>query len=211
MGLRGLGFLPHELGTRSTLPFVQAINLAERGFRLYPAHGETAAKGLKEAATSDIETLRACYRIDPSDDWRVRCGRDDALYVIDFPRDQDHVWCEKEFGPLPSTWLVTRPSGGTQHWFRTSSGDSNLKPVVSLLGSRAAVKASAPVPGSVHRKSKEKFSWVPGYAPGQCDLARLPRPWLMRLPKFGDVSITATPVLRPEWRDRAGRFPTHWQ
>ena len=209
-GLPGLGLKSHELGANSPLAVAHAINLAERGFKIFPSHGEAAAKGAKEAATSDIEALCDAYRADPSCDYRARCGRDFGLYVLHVPRDRDQQYCEQEFGALVPTWLSTRPSGGTLHWFRASSDDPDLK-TIRVRATRAALLSSAPVPGSTHRASQEKYSWVRGCQPGACDLARLPRTWLMRLPRVGDISITANPVLRPEFRDRTGHFPSYWQ
>ena len=207
-GLRGLGFKPNDLGINSVRPFVHVFNLAERGFKSYPAHGDTASMGMKDAASNDIDDLCEAYRIGGECDWRVVCGRDHGLYVVDFPRDCDQVWAEKEYGVLPATWMVTRPNGGTMFWFRARSGYPDLKLGVPLLGSRAELKSSAPVPGSIHCRSRERYVWVPGHAPGQCDLAALPMRWLVDLPKVG---ITARPILRPEWHDRSGHAPARWQ
>jgi hypothetical protein len=70
-----LGFAANELGVHSRHAFVQALNLARRGFKVFPASGNVWTPDAKRNATDDIVALIALHKLNLQSDWRVWCGQ----------------------------------------------------------------------------------------------------------------------------------------
>ena len=209
-GLSGLGFAPTDLGINSTIAFTHALNLAERGFQSFRSHGDVATESMRAEATSDVAALRAMYQDDPTADWRVLCGKAVGLWVLDIPRPRDLEWLERDMGASEKkTWTVGRESGGVQQWYRGETGPEYTMNE-SLHATHAHLKASAPIPGSIHARTGERFHWLNGLAPGQCDLATFSLRWQLGLPRLNGLRITDSPVHRAEFRAE-GNLPAKWK
>lgn len=166
--------------------------LAQNGIPVFPSSRHWTMEAIN-LATTDMDKLESMHHVDASCNWRVRCGI--GLCILDSPRECDFATLIREWGVLPPTLIVRRPSGGTHRWFRLEADDAEPRTRLALLGTRAVFKASAPVPGSVHGRSGEPYEVVNGDLE-RIALARLPDGWREVVPKQGD-GITA--VVTPRW------------
>jgi Bifunctional DNA primase/polymerase, N-terminal len=181
------------------LAYQNARAFAENGVPVFP-DGPLWGHGFQNHATADLQTLEMIHAIDPGANWRIRLGRESGLLVLDCPRRDDFWHVRKILGPLDGpTWKSGRPTGGLHRWFATDSNDADCELGKYLFGTKAVLKASAPIPGSIHKKG-ERYRWYDGFAPGEIEIGRLPERWLDLLPKVGGIEIT----LRPEFTAGGG-------
>lgn len=198
------GFAPHELGVRSTIAFCQMSYWVAEGYCCYPAHGDTALAGTKAAATTDFALLRRLYDDDPSTDWRVRALPEDGLIAIHFPRARDFELLERELCKLPRTRTIERDGGARYQLFARAVASPEFAFGRDVCATRAQMKDSVPVAGSIHRPTGQRWRWRDGCGI-DISLAYLPRQWLTALPKRG-ANITARITERPEWRAHTPRW-----
>lgn len=197
--LDALQGIPHaEHGTHSPHPFVQAVNVAGFNLPCFQSNGDSWLTESKMAATFDLQILSAWFESNPYADWRVRAGPQDGLHCIKFPSRRRVGWLENDMGPLTASWVIERKAGHAYHIFARGKLDPELAVGRSINASKAELKCSAPLPGSVHRPTGEVWRWRPGHAPGERELAPLPLAWLSQLPKVAP-GITATVTTRPEF------------
>lgn len=174
------------------LAYQNARAFAENGVPVFP-DGPLWGRGFEERATTDLATLDQIHEIDPAANWRIRCGRESGLLVLDCRRSADLWYLRRVLGPLEgATWKSGRPSGGVHRWFRMDTDDPDLELGRYLCGGKGVLKTSAPIPGSIH-KSGERYRWHDGFAPGEIEIGRLPERWLDRLPKAGGIEVTLYP------------------
>lgn len=88
----------------------------------------------------------------PETNWSVVCGRSGGLVAFEIAESQ-----EIHLPPLPETWRVIRP-GATHLWFappRLAEGDP--LPDSNFRGAR--ILERAPVPGSLHPATGDRYFW----------------------------------------------------
>jgi hypothetical protein len=199
------GIPAYQLGVRSPLPFVHAIYLASEGYSVFPSDGDRWIAGSKEAATSDLETLRKWYNGDPNTDWRLRAdcrdGQHDGIHAIKFPARRHWEWCVRDMGPLPHTLVIEKDSGHCYHLFARGIADPDFAFGKEIHGSQAKIVRDVPLPGSRDKRSGEVWRWRYGCGIGEVSsLAYLPRSWQLALPKNGNritAIVTPTHEYRP--------------
>ena len=176
------------------LAFQNARSFAEKGFHVFP-DGKLWGHGFQDHATADLETLDLIHKLDESANWRIRAGRDYGILILDCPRARHFHDLIAALGPLPLTPMSGRPTSGTHRWFLTDSNDPDCELSQRLFDTHALLKTSAPIPGSIHRATGERYRWRDDFSPNDLEFARLPERWLDLLPKTGGIEVT----LRPEF------------
>jgi hypothetical protein len=187
--LRSLGIDPKHAteGFRAESPFVVAVMLAARGFRVMPSNKKKIPK-IKQwqlDASTDPATIARWQNQFQSPCWSVLTGNENGVWILDVdgPKGrEDLVRLESELGPLPQTWSVAsgRVSGGEHRWFGAAPGGEDLRTVAHVLGCAIDVRGwhgHAVLSGSRHT-SGNRYRWADGCAPDECELAELPAPWV---------------------------------
>jgi hypothetical protein len=102
-------------------PLANALQLAERGFHVFPTNGKVPRVKFKDAATRDIGQIRAWDAQFLGCNWGVYCGRfgnSESLLAIDVdvkdgkPGNASLAALEAKHGKLPATFTQYTPTGG---------------------------------------------------------------------------------------------------
>jgi hypothetical protein len=192
--LIGLGIDPihADRGFRAEHPFVVAVLLAMMGIRVFPTKLKTKIPCIREwqhrASTNPTDLAPWQRRFNPN--WSALTGRDNNLVILDIDGERgraDLARLEGEFRPLPKTIRCNsgRIDGGFHLWLRPPDGVDDLRNQQPLPGTKIDVRAwhgYAVLAGSLH-KSGARYSWAPGCAPDEIELAECPPDWWAWLPK----------------------------
>jgi len=88
----------------------------------------------------------------PETNWSVVCGRSGGLVVFEIAESQ-----EIHLPPLPETWRVIRP-GAMHLWFTPPPvAEGDPLPDSNFRGAR--ILERAPVPGSLHPATGDRYFW----------------------------------------------------
>jgi hypothetical protein len=123
-------------------PLELAIQLAERGFAVFPCllSKKPACEHGFKSATTDVIAVSALWQRHPGELVGVATGATSDLAVLDI--DAKHVeargWWRLHRGTLPPTWTVRTRSGGLHLWFRHMPG---LRCSVSVIARGIDVRA----------------------------------------------------------------------
>jgi hypothetical protein len=157
-------------------------------------------KAWQTEASADPEKI-ARWRIELAPrSWSVLTGRANGLVVLDIDGERgraDLARLETELGPLPTTWRVNsgRVDGGEHVWLQIPTGEDDARNQQPLPGFKIDVRGwhgHVIVPGSKH-KSGNRYRWVEGCAPDECELATCPEAWWSFLPKKETASTVKQP------------------
>lgn len=173
-------------------PFHVATLLASLGFRIFPTVVQSKIPcigGWPERATTHLHVIAAWQRRYNAN-WSILTGRENGNVVIDkdgLAGEADIVELEAKLGRLPPTWRVKsgRIDGGEHIWLRPPPGTDDLRNQQPIPGHAIDVRGwhgHIVVPGSLH-KSGNRYSWAPGCAPDEVELAECPASWWDWLPK----------------------------
>lgn len=192
--LAGLGIDPANAyqGFRADHPFPVAVRLAMRGIRVLPTRVDTkipCISGWPERATTDPAKL-AWWQNRFNPNWSVLTGVDNDLMLLDVDGEKglaDLIELEEKLGKLPKTvkCISGRADGGCHFWLRTPSGEHDVRNQQPLPGTKIDVRGwhgHAVVAGSLH-KSGKRYTWAPGCAPDEVEIAECPPAWWEWLPK----------------------------
>jgi len=182
-------------GFRAADPFVVAVRLASIGKRAMPSGADKVPciSGWQDKATTNPATLAHWYKTKAAPCWSILTGRANGVVVIDIDGEQglhDLAALESEYGALPQTLRVIsgRVGGGLHIWFRPPAGTDDLRNQQSFttLADGRKIKwdirgwhGHTVIPGSKH-KSGNRYRWVEGCSPDECELAECPM-WLWEL------------------------------
>jgi hypothetical protein len=165
----------------------RAIELAERGFRVFPinpyrAPDQPIADAIRQAekraktpvagfsqkkASAEPEIVRQWWSCsdDSSADLNIGLSISDEFFVLDIDVDKGGddslLQLEGKYGPLPPTITVKTRSGGTHYYFRT--GGCRVKTSVGKVGKGIDVRGAVShgyvlAPGSVI--NGKSYEWV---------------------------------------------------
>jgi hypothetical protein len=183
--------------------YSNALILARAGLPVF-ASSRIFGPGTEEIATTDAGLLASMNHVDPKAVWMVKAGAELGLLALDTPRARDMEHLISDFGPLPRTLIVTRPSGGTVRWFACDA-NADVKLGEFIRATKARFRRFAVIPGSVHRETGEEYEIVNG---GPLDLgrmARLPDAWIQAVPRNAE-GITANVTKRHEFVPRVSEW-----
>jgi hypothetical protein len=140
----------------------------------------------------------------------IATGHPHGYVVVDVdPKDDGYTTLmelEKVYGVLPDTQAVVTGSGGRHLYYREARPLKGGR--AGLLGSGIDVKAFHAYvigPGSTH-KSGYIYFWVPGFGPGEIEMAELPEPWAEAIHTKGLAGPAAEYKRRPAMAPVASRF-----
>ena len=184
-----------QLGTNSTIGYVQALNQAATfGNKVYQCNGD--GREAEQSATTDILLIHRRQQASPSTEWRVRadaqCG--DKLLVISTSRPRDLRLIEDECGcAFPKSWRLIRGDGREYLIFSRNPQDREMSPGLFYPRTHVRVCASAPLPFSGHK-------WASGQAPGQSSVLPMPSQIRNMFPSlFLSGGLSSTTVNRAEF------------
>jgi len=168
---------------------------AKLGFHLFPVHacenglcscgdancGSIAKHPLTEHGSQDAtrdeqrlkEFFTGAYALA---NIAVTCGNVSGIFVLDVDDNEALTQLEKEYEPLPQTWLV-ETSKGKHFYFRYDERLHEIKNAVKFAGSLDVRTNGGYVllPPSIHASGK-RYRWL--VAPNACEIANVPN-WLV--------------------------------
>lgn len=186
-----------------------ALELARKGVRVFPAHGITdtgkctcgkatcgksagkhpAISGWQKAATTDEEQIRKWWAQNPyynpavvtgNINGRGRKGEHLVVLDVDGKAGEESLHrLEEEYGPLPPVLTVRTGGGGFHYYFFTTEKISNS---VSKLGVHLDIRAKGGyviAPGSRHLSGRT-YEWVEHRGPGSPGLVRELPGWILQ-------------------------------
>lgn len=151
-----------------------ALELAKRGWKLYPQHSgtkrPTIRKGWNTKATDSTKQLTEWWTASPSANIGVKTGKVSNLMVLDVDGDagvESLRKLEEKYGAIPRT--LTSNTGRGYHYFFNHPGSKftiklSLKATAKRLGPGLEIRAdgdadAVTVPPSVHANGKT-YAWV---------------------------------------------------
>lgn len=206
----------------------QAIEYAQRGWRVFPLHGAKkgrctcgkadctdqgkhprTAHGLKDA-TIDPAIVTGWWKRWPDANLGIATGSESGLVVLDVdPRhggDASLSEMEQQYGKLPETPEVLTGGGGRHLYFEYPQNGSKLRNATSLGGFQGIdLRASGGyivAPSSQHASGKD-YSWELSSRPADVPLAPVPE-WLLALMVKGHRS-DGKARNQPGWVEKALR------
>lgn len=161
-------------------PFLEAAlkyaALEWKIFPLLPGQKVPYTKHGVKDATSDPAKITEWWTRWPNANIGLACGPESGVYVIDVDECPENKVSGreslKEFLPLPETVRQDTPRGGFHAFYRTDNPPANrngFRPGIDIRGSGYYVV----LPPSTHPNGR-KYSWAPGHAPGEIELAEYP-------------------------------------
>jgi hypothetical protein len=164
---------------------IEAIRLAELGFRIFPVKHRGKVPLIKrypQLATTDPEQIRKWFNKFPGCNYGVLSGG--GLLVLDVdPRnggDESYENLRLKYGAFPNTWTVLCRDNGFHLYFsypkefdvRCKTG---LLPGIDIKATGGYVIG----PGSIH-KTGWRYQWKPGFGPDDIAIAEVPE-WLIQM------------------------------
>jgi hypothetical protein len=179
---------------------------AVRGAHVFPCKRRSkhpAISGWPDAATTDVEALRALWR-DPLSNVGIACGPS-LLVVVDIdgePGDASRAALEAKHGALPATWAVETARG--QHlYFRHDHSAARIGNSASKIGDGIDIRGDGGfvlAPPSIHPDG-HVYRWAEGCGPHQIPIAPLPD-WLRELLIDRPYERSSAPISLPPAQGR---------
>ena len=130
-----------------------ALHLANLGIRVAPINGPHRAPPINDwpnQATTNPNTIKQWWDTRTHRNLAVVCGTQPAgwhLTVIDIDRKPDGDNGAKQlanltavYGPLPTTWTATTPTGGRHYYYRTPTPVANQQGAGNTLGTAIDIR-----------------------------------------------------------------------
>jgi hypothetical protein len=191
----------------------EALELAARGWHVFPAHSSGEKKSHKSAKfsngskwgkTCDPQEIKRDFKRWPQANIGIATGRESGFFVVECDTPEGHAVdgiaslkaLQTELGPLPPTLMANSPSGSMHYYFKWPEGvfvrnsTSKIASGIDVRGEGGMVIA----PPS-NRPGKGKYRWV-----NDIPIVEAP-PWLIDLATADDGDGARTPSDDPQADD----------